>query len=362
MAERGQGDYPEQTMPTRREFISSVVGATLLGGCSSKSPKKQPRAASPAAPPPRADPGAGDEAPPTRREDARPALEVPRDDALANIRKHETPGPDLVEVTGNDAGKMLALAIPKFSGDKPLVRRGDRVVITPNFALARGQGTGVATEASLVKAMIQYCEQAEARDITVLDHSYHPAPRAFRVNGAFEAVQGTSARLISPWSPDQYVVINDFQSGKLHREELKWQAVPETLLRCDVLINMPVFKHHRDAGMSGAVKKLMGCIWRRAVYHDVDLHACIGELAAVLKPTFTVMDAIQVLATNGPDGPGKVKPVNRLLLSADAVLADTYACSYLDMAPKEIAYLKHAADLGAGLMDVKGADVKRIVS
>lgn len=350
-------------MPTRREFISSVVGATLLGGCPSKSPEnKKPGAASPATAPPRSASSGDDEAPPTRREDARPALEVPRDDALASIRKHEAPGPDIVEVTGNDAGKMLALAIPKFSGDKPLVRRGDRVVITPNFALARGQGTGVATEASLVKAMIRYCEKAEARDITCLDHSYHPAPRAFRVNGAFEAVQGTSARLISPWSPDQYVVINDFQGGKLHREELGWQAVPEALLRCDVLINMPVFKHHRDAGMSGAIKKLMGCIWRRAVYHDVDLQACIGELASVLKPTFTVMDAIQVLSTNGPDGPGKVKPVNRLLLSADPVLADAYACRYLDIAPEEIKYLKHAADLSAGLLDVKGAEVVRVES
>ena len=134
------------------------------------------------------------------------------------------------------------------------------------------------------------------------------------------------------------------------------------LLRCDVFIDMPVFKHHRDAGMSGAIKKLMGCIWRRAAYHDVDLHACIGELAAVLKPTFTVMDAISVLATNGPDGPGKVKPVNRLLMGADPVLTDAYACSYLNIDPKAIGYLKHAADLGAGLMDVKGADVKRISS
>ena len=352
-------------MPTRREFITSVAGAALLSGCPSdqQNEKAPPRSAAPrkgapaggegAAPPP---------TPPTRREDTRPALEVPRDDALANIRKHEISGPDLVEVAGNDAVKMLAAALPIFSDDKPLVNRGDRVVITPNYALARPQGTGVATEASLVKAMIRYCESAGARDITCLDHSYHPAPRAFRVNGAFEAVSGTSARLISPWSPDQYVVINDFKAGKLHRDKLEWQAVPEQLLRCDVFIDMPVFKHHRDAGMSGAVKKLMGCIWRRAVYHDVDLQGCIGELAAVMRPTITVMDAVQVLAENGPDGPGKVKPVNRLLVSADPVLADTYACSYLGVKPDAIGYLKKAAELGAGRMDVKGASIKTIES
>jgi len=350
-------------MPSRRQFITSVAGAALLSGCPSKKPEK--KSPPPAAAPPvkaSAEDEAKKPAPPTRREDARPALKVPRDDALANIRKHEATGPDLVEVAGNDAAKMLAVALSAFSPEKPLVNPGDRVVITPNYALARPQGTGVATEASLVKAMIKHCEEAGARDITCLDHSYHPAPRAFRVNGAFEAVSGTSARLISPWSPDQYVVINDFQAGKLHRDKLKWQAVPEQLLRCDVFINMPVFKHHRDAGMSGAVKKLMGCIWRRAVYHDVDLQGCIGELAAVLKPTITVMDAVNVLAENGPDGPGKVKSVNRLLVAADPVLADTHACSYLGMDPTTIAYLKKAMELGAGRMDVKGAVIKKIES
>ncbi len=378
-------------MPTRREFIGSVLGTAVLSGCSksgqgSESGTGKEKAASPAerasksgtappakalepkkeAPEPPDEPnleGPGDDhvmATPTLREKIVPSLKLPSDDALANIRKLERKTPDLVEVSGSEPAVMLLAGLTEFGAGKPLVRRGDRVVLTPNFALARPVHTGVSSDSELVKTMIQYCFKAGAREVTCLDHSYSAVPRAFRVNGAYEAVRDTGARLISPWSPDQYVVINDFSAGKLHRTELKWQAVPEVLLRADVLINMPIFKHHRDAMMSGAVKKLMGLIWRRAVYHETDLHGCIGELASIIRPTVTVMEAQNILSTNGPDGPGKMKAVNRLLVSTDMVLADSYACRWLDLDPDKVGYLTRAAQLKAGSMDADKASVVRL--
>jgi len=297
---------------------------------------------------------------PTLREEVKPALRLSRERALAGIRELKRDTPDLVEVAGVSSPEMLAAGLVAFGGGKPLIRKGDRVVLTPNFALARPAHTGVSSDPDLVKAMIDHCFDAGAREVTCLDHSYSEVPRAFRVNGAFEAVKGSKARLLSPWSPDQYAVINDFSVGELHREKLEWQAVPELLLRADVLVNLPVFKHHRDAMMSGAIKKLMGLIWRRAVYHETDLHGCIGELAAVIKPTFTVMEAQHILSTNGPDGPGKLKPINKLLVTRDPLLADTHACRWLDLDPDKVGYLTRAAKLKAGSMDVDRATIERI--
>jgi len=147
---------------------------------------------------------------------------------------------------------------------------------------------------------------------------------------------------------------------ELHRTKLKWQAVPRVLLRCNVMISVPIFKHHRDAMISGAIKKMMGCIWRRASYHHVDLHGCIAELGAVMKPTLTIMDAGKILVTNGPDGPGKLSTINRVLVSLDPVLADAYACRWLDLEPDSVGYLKQAAKLGAGSLDVDKAQIETV--
>ena len=369
-------------MPSRREFLSALVGSAVVSGVackggsratkpgdtphpggSSAAPKAAPGGGQPAASGSSAGGGKGPKVErPALRENAVPPLHVPRTDALANIRTLTEPRPDLVEVSGNGPSEMLRAGLAAFGGIKLLVKPGDRVVLSPNFALARKQGSGVATDAELVREMIKLCFDAGAREVTCLDHTYSPTPKAFRVNGAYQAVGGTGARLLSPWSPDQYVTIDDFKKATLHRTRLDWQAVPEALLRCDVLINMPVVKHHRDAGMSGAIKKLMGCIWRRQAYHDIDLQGCIAELPTVIRPTVTIMDAVRVLTTNGPDGPGKVKDNNKLLIATDPVLADTYAAPWLGIAHKTIPYLAKAAALGAGSNNPAKAKVKKLTA
>jgi uncharacterized protein (DUF362 family) len=286
-------------------------------------------------------------------------MRVPRGDALGAIRRIRTPGTDLVAVTGDDPVKMLHRGLDAVGGLKAIVKPGDRVVLSPNFALARPQGTGAVTNAELVRETIKLCFEARAREVTCLDNTYARTPRAFRINGALEAVEGTGARLLSPWSAEQYVVINDFLRAEVHREMLEWQAVPEVLLRADVLINMPVFKHHKETRVSGAMKKLMGCIWRRAAYHEADLHGCIAELGTVIRPTLNIMDGMRILTTNGPDGPGKLVDNRQLLLGVDPVLMDTYACSWMGLRPQQVGYLARASKLEAGSIDVGRARVAK---
>jgi uncharacterized protein (DUF362 family) len=290
----------------------------------------------------------------------KPPQSIPRPDALAGIRRRDPPAATLVEVIGDDADQMTRVGMEAYGGMRHFVSEGDRVVITPNFAWARPPEVGATTRPEMVRRIIELCWDAGAKSIVCLDYASDMTPRAFKVSGAYKAIQGTGARLLSPWSPEQFVRVGDFHRAGFHDEKLGWQAVASVLTRCDVLIDMPVFKHHRDVGVTGALKKLMGCVWRRAGYHHVGIHRCIAELSSVLRPTLTVMDAVQVLSTNGPNGPGKLVKPGRVVIAADPVLADAHACQWLEVEPKEVEYLARAAKLKVGQLSVGDSEIERI--
>ncbi len=351
-------------MPSRREFIGSLLAGAVVGGCSGKKghgerAKATPKKATPVKAPKKEAPATVDAD--LLRELTKPPVYIPRDDTLSGIRQVKAPGAELIEVAGDRPDEMVKLGMRAIGGMKLFISPNDRVVISPNFAWARPPGTGATTDPELVRSVIQLCWDAGAREVVCLDYASDMTPRAFKVCGAYKATEGTRARLISPWSAEQFIRVDDFKKGKLHAsDKIGWQAVASVLMRCDVFINMPVFKHHREVGVTGALKKLMGCIWRRSTYHSVDLDGCIAELAAVLRPTLTIMDGTRILTTNGPDGPGKVATVNRMLLSVDPLLADAYACRWLERDPLKIKHLARAAKLGVGKIDVSKGMIEKV--
>ena len=334
-------------MPSRRAFLETLA-ASALGTAACGHALAQPREKN----------GAREED--LMADHQPPPVHIPRKNCLEGIRRIKPPEADMVVVAGDSVADMATLGLKALGSLRPLINAGDRVVITPNFAWATPPDRGATTSPELVRRVIELCWKAGASSITCLDFASDPTPRAFRINGAYQATRGTGATLLCPWSPEQHVRIDDFLAMPIHATKLKWQAVPSVLLRCEVLIDMPVFKHHREVVVTGAIKKLMGCIWRRAAYHKIDLHGCIAELATVLRPSLTIMDASRVLTTNGPMGPGKVDPINRVLLAWDPVLADAYACRWLGVEPTKVPYLAKAAKLGAGSLDVAKANIEQV--
>jgi uncharacterized protein (DUF362 family) len=337
---------------SRREFLGAAATTTLLGCRTRKPPTPAGCDQGPS--------GAEEEEESALRERALPPAETSRDNALAGIRRAQPRQLELIVAKGQAVSKMVRPAVEELGGVRRFVSRGDRVVLSPNFAWARPAELGITTHPDVVREMIFLCQESGAQDIVCLDYSTDATPRAYRVNGALRAVEGTKARLLSPWSPEQYVRVGDFLRWPVHARQLRWQAVASVLLSCDVLISMPVFKHHREVGVTGAVKKMMGCVWRRAAYHKAGLDHCIAELGCVLRPTLVVTDGGRILGTNGPEGPGQAISPGRLLVSTDPVLADAYACRWLKIKPETIAHLREADRLGAGRLDMSATRVDEI--
>ena len=114
--------------------------------------------------------------------------------------------------------------------------------------------------------------------------------------------------------------------------------------------------------MTAALKNLMGVVWDRQFWHREGLQRCIAEFPLLRKPDLNVVDAFLVMMANGPYGATTddldMKKIQ--LLSADPVLADTAAAKVLGRTPESVPYLKMAAELGLGGMDLDPAVIKRI--
>jgi uncharacterized protein (DUF362 family) len=102
-------------------------------------------------------------------------------------------------------------------------------------------------------------------------------------------------------------------------KSLKKADIAKGLLDCDVLINVPIAKDHNGVRFTGTLKNMMGATSRSTnqffhsgsgaagFYDDVEfLSQCIVDVNSLRKPDLCIVDATQMITTNGPQGPGKV--------------------------------------------------------
>jgi uncharacterized protein (DUF362 family) len=80
----------------------------------------------------------------------------------------------------------------------------------------------------------------------------------------------------------------------------------------------------------------------------------LADLATVIRPRLTVIDATRILLRNGPQGGDleDVKVLDTLIASADPVACDAYATTLFDLQPGDIASTVAAYELGLGEMNL----------
>ena len=134
------------------------------------------------------------------------------------------------------------------------------------------------------------------------------------------------------------------------------------LLAADAVVNVPLLKTHRLAGMSGALKNLSHAVIRHpARYHD---HGCAPYVGQVVgnkevsgRLRLTIVNALRLVVRNGPDARADdVVPFGGLLLGFDPVALDAVGLELLEEqgrklaveTPLRIPYLEAAAEDAVG--------------
>jgi uncharacterized protein (DUF362 family) len=144
-------------------------------------------------------------------------------------------------------------------------------------------------------------------------------------------------------------------------QELTDWPVYQDALSADVLINVPIAKHHSLARLTLGGKNLLGVIQNRSGMHS-NLGLRIADLTSLVRPTLTVVDAVRMLMAHGPTGGNldDVQQSNTVIASHDIVAADAYAATLFGLTGEDIAYVKASAAMGLGTLDLPSVKVEEV--
>ena len=274
-------------------------------------------------------------------------------DALA---AHAASGKILAVAHGTAAGTNTKKAIAAIGGMRKFVSSGDVVVIKPNIGHPRAPKYAVTTNPSVVGTLVSLARQAGAAKVIVMDNPVSADPaNCYDASGIAAAVKsaGGSMHVMGTSGYKKYAI-----PGHL----LKTHPLYAAIVNADVLINVPIAKQHGSTGLTLAGKNMMGCTSNRQKMHTLGLSQSIAEINAKLRPELTVIDAMRILVRNGPSGGSldDVKMKNTVIACKDWVAADTYATRLFGKKPGAVPYIKAAANMGLGTMNLSTVTIRNV--
>jgi uncharacterized protein (DUF362 family) len=345
---------------TRRALLAGMALSGLgliLAGCGSKAPSAASEPEKAAARP-SATGATPAEAPATPQTRTDPAAQTEPTPAAA---REATPVPPaaayLAAVSGKAPDEITSAAIQAIGGMGRFVQAGADVIVKPNICNAnRGPEYASTTNPVVVATLVKLALDAGARSVRVMDYPFSGSGRmAYISSGVEEAVKAVGGEM-EEMNPAKFVQ-TDIPDGR----DITSASFYQPILDADLIINVPIAKHHSLARLTLGGKNLLGVILDRGAIHR-NMGQRVADLVSLVRPQLTVVDAVRMLMARGPTGGNlaDVKDANTVIASHDIVAADAYATTLFGLKPEEISYVAASATMGLGEMDLGRLDVAEI--
>lgn len=260
---------------------------------------------------------------------------------------------DLVVVSGEPVSATQK-ALEALGGISRFVKKGERVILKPNMSFARTPEIGATTHPLVVATVAKACVDAGAKLVLVLDHTLQRPELCLERTGIQEACKPLSKVHVLAVQERKFFKEIKIPNGRV----LDRVEVIQEVLDHSVLINLPTAKSHSATGVSLGIKGLMGLIWDRESFHSrYNINQALADLAMVIRPRLTILDATRALTSGGPGGPGEVKTLNLIIAGVDPVAVDSYGVSIVPwygqaFKGRQVEHLLAAHQRGLGKIDI----------
>ena len=248
---------------------------------------------------------------------------------------------DAVEVlSAVERGLALLGGVERFA------RRGERILLKPNWLSADPPEKCVTTHPAVFRAVAELFQCAGA----VLSYGdspgFQPPETAAKRTGFAEVAETL------------HIPLADLRSGReVHYTEGRQNkrfTIANAVLDSDGVVSLPKMKTHAFQRVTGAVKNQFGCIpgALKSEFHvkvpDAQEFAnMLIDLTACICPRLYIMDAVRAMEGNGPRG-GTPRQMNAILLSTDPVAMDAIMCRLMNLDPALVRTNRAGMELGLG--------------
>lgn len=252
---------------------------------------------------------------------------------IGNLHASETV--DIAVVRGSSPAMITTAAINAIGGIHRFISRGDIVVVKPNIGWDRTPEQAAKTNPEVVSTIIKLCYEAGAKTVKVFDNPVNDSRRCYKQSGIADAARNVGADV-------SFMDKRKFRKVKLGGLSLKEWPLYTEVLEADKVINVPIAKTHGLATLTLGMKNWMGVMggWRWRIHQRLD--KSLVDVAQVIKPTFTVLDAVRILTDNGPQG-GSLQDVRRLdtvIAGTDQVAIDSFGATLFGLTGNDIGYVR----------------------
>ena len=258
---------------------------------------------------------------------------------------HAATAPDAI---AEEARRLTRAAIGALGGMGRFVSRGNAVWVKPNIGWDRRPEQAATSKPDVVATLVELCYQAGAARVTVGDNPCVSPEESYARSGIRAAALKAGARCF-------YMDDRKFRRMAIRGRVLKeWEIYTEAV-ESGCLIGVFIPKQHSLTKATLGMKNLMGLAGGARNRFHQDIAGALADLAAFLRPQLVVMDALRVLAANGPTG-GNLADVRRrdtVAAGVDQVAMDALGATLLGLRPEEIGYISEAHRRGLGTTDFR---------
>ena len=251
--------------------------------------------------------------------------------------------------------KMTDAAFSNMGGIEKFIRKGMNVVIKPNIGFNSPPERAHTTNPHLVEAVAKKCIAAGA-NVKIFDRSSHTAQLCYKNSGITKAAENAGADI-------HYMDERKYTEVKIKNGlNINTLEVYNEILKADFVINIPIAKDHKAAGLTMAMKNLMGVIGGRRGWFHLSLHENIVDFNKAIPVHLNILDALRILTANGPaSGTLKdVKETRTIVVGLNAVCVDAYTTKLFNKKPEDIEYIALAHKEKMGEIDLKKMNIKNI--
>ena len=250
--------------------------------------------------------------------------------------------------TGADYARAVTAAIDLVGGIAAYVKPGHIVVVKPNIGWNSPPEVKATTDPMVVRTIVHLCFKAGASKVSVFDRTVSNPRLAYVTSGIQKAAQEAGARVLH---------VDNVEDARLYARMtipeayfLTESLVNRYAIECDTFVNVPIAKHHGQAGLTLGMKNLMGITGDQRGKWHWQLDDAIADINRAVRSRLTLIDASAIMLRGGPTGgsPSYLKRLDTFLASSNVVSADAEAAKLFGRTVADVPYLSQAEKAGIG--------------